>query len=100
MTTVSPLATLLGARAAFGAAAAVFGFLDQAVVRVPLQCFGVLAASANFYTLWFGRSQRAPLPVTMQERRRVTVVGGLSVVAFAAADYLHSPPKLLLDRMT
>ncbi len=93
VTTVSPLASLLGASAAFGAAAPVFGFLDQAVVRVPLQCFAVLAAFANLYTLWFGRAQRASLPETKQERRKVAVVAGLSVVALAAVGwelYVHS----------
>ena len=63
------------------------------MVRVPLQFFAVLAATANLYTLWFGSAQRASLPKTKQERRKAAVVAGLSVVALTAVRwelYVHS----------
>lgn len=93
VTTVSPLASLLGAGAAFGAAAPLFQFLDAAVVRVPLQCFAILAAAANLYTLWFSRAQRRSLPNTRLERRKVALVAGLSMaslIAIAWEVYVHS----------
>ena len=93
VTTVSPLASLLGAGAAIGAAAPLFQFLDAAVVRVPLQCFAILAAAANLYTLWFSRAQRRSLPNTRQERRKVILVASLSIAALIAIAwevYVHS----------
>lgn len=93
VTTVSPLAAILGVGAVFGAVAPIFDVLDKAVVRVPLHIFALLAAVANLYSLWFSRSRRKLLPNTRQERRKVALIVGLSIATFVAIGwetYIHT----------
>lgn len=87
VTTISPLAIVVGAGGLLGAVAPVFEFLDTAPVRVPLQAMAVLAAAANLTALWAGRQKRQALPKTRQERRKVLLVAGLSLATLAAVAY-------------
>lgn len=87
VTTVGPLAIIVGAGGLLGAVAPLFEFLDQAKIRIPLQALAVLAAAANLYTLWFGRRKRHGLPDTRRERRRVLLVAALSLATILAVVY-------------
>ncbi len=89
VTTLSPLAIILGAGSLMGALAPAFHTLDAAQVRIPLQVFAVLGAFINLYVIKYGSSRQRPDAdaMTVLEKRKVNLVIGLSVFSLLAVGY-------------
>jgi len=89
VTTLSPLAILLGLGSFMGALAPAFHTLDAAQVRIPLQIFAVLGAFINLYVIKYGHARQRPeaSEMTLLEKRKVNFVIGLSVFSLLAVGY-------------
>jgi class 3 adenylate cyclase len=90
VTTLSPLAILLGLGALMGALGPVFHTLDTAQIRIPMQVFAVLGAAVNLYVIWHGNARRQAaglVELTVLERRKVAFVAGLSIFSLLAVAY-------------
>jgi adenylate cyclase len=89
VTTLSPLAIILGLGSLMGALSPIFGTLDAAQVRIPLQILAVLGACINLYVIKYGNSrQRSDAnEMTLLEKRKVNFVIGLSIFSLLAVGY-------------
>ena len=89
VTTLSPLAIILGLGSFMGALSPAFHTLDAAQVRIPLQIFAVLGAIINLYVIKYGSShhQQSANEMTLLEKRKVNLVVGLSIFSLLAVAY-------------
>ncbi len=90
VTTLSPLAIILGLGSFMGALSPVFGVLDAAQIRIPLQIIAVAGAIINLYVIARGythRQQPDMNELTTLERRKMNLVVGLSIVSLLAVAY-------------
>lgn len=90
VTTLSPLAILLGFGAFMSALGPAFGALDAAQIRIPLQIFAILGAAINLYVIKYGSSHRQQPDaneLTILEKRKVNFMAGLSVFSLLAVAY-------------
>jgi adenylate cyclase len=90
VTTISPLAILLGLGSFISALGPVFDLLDAAQVRIPLQMFAVLGAIINLYVIKHGdshRQQSAASEMTVLEKRKLKLLVGLSIFSLLAVAY-------------
>lgn len=90
VTTLSPLAIMLGLGAFMSALSPAFDALDTAQIRIPLQIFAVLGAIINLYVIKHGRSHRqqpVEYELTLFEKRKIKLVIGLSIFSLLAVAY-------------
>ena len=90
VTTLSPLAIILGLGSFMGALSPVFHILDAAQIRIPLQIFAVLGSIINLYVIWHGRARQQESgahEMTILEKRKVNLVVGLSILSLLAVTY-------------
>lgn len=90
VTTLSPLAIILGFGSFMSALSPAFNALDVAQIRIPLQIFAVLGAIINLYVIKHGRSHRQPPDtneLTVLEKRKISLVVGLSIFSLLAVAY-------------
>ena len=94
-TALSPLAIILGLGAFMSALSPVFGVLDVAQIRIPLQIFAILGAVINLYVIRHGRARHENMALnefTRLENRKINWVIGLSifsVLAVLCEIYVH-----------
>ena len=90
VTTLSPLAIILGLGSFMSALSPVFNTLDAAQIRIPLQIFAILGALINLYVIKHGRSHRQKHDMnelTTFENRKINLVLGLSICSLLAVVY-------------
>lgn len=90
VTSLSPLAVVLGFGSLMGALGPVFHTLDAAPIRIPLQVLAVLGAIINLYIIQRGNYQRQAAglnELTVIEKRKVSMVVALSVLSLLAVGY-------------
>jgi class 3 adenylate cyclase len=90
VTTLSPLAIILGLGSFMSALSPAFNALDAAQIRIPLQIFAVLGAIINLYVIKHGRSYRQQPDaneLTVLEKRKINLVVGLSIISLLAVAY-------------
>jgi class 3 adenylate cyclase len=90
VTTLSPLAIILGLGSLMSALSPAFNALDTAQIRIPLQIFAVLGAIINLYVIKHGRSHRQQPDtneLTVLEKRKINLVVVLSVFSLMAVAY-------------
>lgn len=90
VTTLSPLAIILGLGSFMSALSPAFNALDAAQIRIPLQIFAVLGAIINLYVIKHGRSHRQQSDInelTLLEKRKINLVVGLSIFSLLAVAY-------------
>lgn len=90
VTTLSPLAIILGLGSFMSALSPAFNALDAAQIRIPLQIFAVLGAIINLYVIKHGRSHRQQseaYELTLLEKRKIKLVIGLSIFSLLAVAY-------------
>jgi adenylate cyclase len=90
VTTISPLALILGLGSLMGALGPVFNTLDAAQIRIPLQIFAITGALVNLYVIKHGRFHRQRLKaeeLTTFEKRKINFVIGLSLASLLSVCY-------------